>query len=97
MLEMNAGEVWTLAESYLGLRHGPMSAIRPDTLVVAFLSSDPLVRAYERDLLARARPQGPRRGPRGRGRGRSRRASSPRPTRSLARLRAPARRARTRT
>jgi tagatose-6-phosphate ketose/aldose isomerase len=51
MLEMNAGDVWTYAESYLGLRHGPMSAIRPDTLVVAFLSSDPLVRAYERDLL----------------------------------------------
>jgi len=52
MLEMNAGEVFTFAESYLGLRHGPMSAIRPDTLVVAFLSSDPLVRAYERDLLS---------------------------------------------
>jgi tagatose-6-phosphate ketose/aldose isomerase len=51
MTEMNAGEVWSYAESYLGLRHGPMSAIRPDTLVVAFLSSDPLVRAYERDLL----------------------------------------------
>jgi tagatose-6-phosphate ketose/aldose isomerase len=51
MLEMNAGDVFTFAESYLGLRHGPMSAIRPDTLVVAFLSSDPLVRAYERDLL----------------------------------------------
>jgi tagatose-6-phosphate ketose/aldose isomerase len=48
---MNAGEVFTFAESYLGLRHGPMSAIRPDTLVVAFLSSNPLVRAYERDLL----------------------------------------------
>ncbi len=28
-----------------------MTAIRPDTLVVAFLSSDPQVRAYERDLL----------------------------------------------
>ncbi|HEY8232475.1 MAG: SIS domain-containing protein [Burkholderiales bacterium] len=52
MLEMNAGDVWTYAESYLGLRHGPMTAIRPDTLVVAFLSSDPLVRAYERDLLS---------------------------------------------
>ena len=52
MLEMNAGEVFTFAESFLGLRHGPMSAIRPDTLVVAFLSSDPLVRAYERDVLA---------------------------------------------
>jgi tagatose-6-phosphate ketose/aldose isomerase len=52
MLEMNAGDVWTLAESYLGLRHGPMSAIRPDTLLVAFLSSDPLVRAYELDVLS---------------------------------------------
>jgi len=51
MLEMNSGEVFSFAESYLGLRHGPMSAIRPDSLVVAFLSSDPLVRAYERDLL----------------------------------------------
>lgn len=51
MLEMNGGNVWTHAESYLGLRHGPMSAIRPDTLVVAFLSSDPTVRAYELDLL----------------------------------------------
>jgi tagatose-6-phosphate ketose/aldose isomerase len=51
MLEMNSGDVFTFAESYLGLRHGPMSAVRPDTLVVAFLSSDPLVRAYERDLL----------------------------------------------
>lgn len=52
MLETNAGDVWTLAESFLGLRHGPMSAISPDTLVVAFLSSDPRVRLYEMDLLA---------------------------------------------
>jgi tagatose-6-phosphate ketose/aldose isomerase len=51
MLEMNSGEVWTLAESYLGFRHGPMSALRPGTLLVAFLSSDPLARAYELDLL----------------------------------------------
>jgi tagatose-6-phosphate ketose/aldose isomerase len=40
-----------MADSYLGLRHGPMSAIRGDTVVVAFLSSNPLVRAYEADLL----------------------------------------------
>jgi tagatose-6-phosphate ketose/aldose isomerase len=52
MLETNAGGLWTLAESFLGLRHGPMSAISPDTLVVAFLSSDPRVRPYEMDLLA---------------------------------------------
>ena len=51
MLEMNDGRVWTLPESYLGLRHGPMSAVREDSLVVAFLSSDPLVRAYEADLI----------------------------------------------
>jgi tagatose-6-phosphate ketose/aldose isomerase len=51
MLEMNDGRVWTLPESYLGLRHGPMSALRADTLVVALLSSDPLVRAYEADLI----------------------------------------------
>lgn len=51
MLEMTAGNVWTLAESSLGLRHGPMSALRKDTLVVAFLSADPVVRAYETDLL----------------------------------------------
>lgn len=58
MLEMNGGEVWTFAESYLGLRHGPMSAIRPDTLVVAFLSGDPVVRAYEVDLLLELRRKG---------------------------------------
>jgi tagatose-6-phosphate ketose/aldose isomerase len=48
---MTGGQVWTLAESYLGLRHGPMSALHDDTLVVAFLSSSPVARAYELDLL----------------------------------------------
>jgi len=51
MLEMTGGQVWTLAESYLGLRHGPMAALHRDTLLVAFLSSAPLTRAYELDLL----------------------------------------------
>jgi tagatose-6-phosphate ketose/aldose isomerase len=48
---MTAGKVCTTSETYLGLRHGPMSAVHPDTLVVCFLSSDPLVRAYECDLI----------------------------------------------
>lgn len=52
MLEMTAGRVPTMAESYLGLRHGPMSFVHADTLVVCFLSSDPLLRAYESDLIA---------------------------------------------
>jgi len=58
MLEMTAGEVWTLPESYLGLRHGPMSAVRRDTLVVALLSIDPVVRAYEVDLLRELQGKG---------------------------------------
>jgi len=51
MLEMTAGHVRTFSETYLGLRHGPMSAVHDDTLVVCFLSSDPLARAYEADVI----------------------------------------------
>lgn len=51
MVEMTAGKVWATSESYLGLRHGPMSAVHPDTLIVCFLASHPLVRAYECDLI----------------------------------------------
>lgn len=51
MLEMTAGAVATLCDSFLGFRHGPMSFAHPDTLIVCFLSSDPLLRAYECDLL----------------------------------------------
>jgi tagatose-6-phosphate ketose/aldose isomerase len=50
-LEMTAGRFPVLAESYLGLRHGPMSFIRPDTLVLCLLSSDPVRRLYEKDLI----------------------------------------------
>jgi tagatose-6-phosphate ketose/aldose isomerase len=55
MLESNGGRVVTLTDTFLGLRHGPMAAVREDSLVVAFLSSDPVVRAYERDVLAELR------------------------------------------
>jgi Predicted phosphosugar isomerases len=51
MLEMTAGEVTTMSETYLGLRHGPMSYIHRDTLVVCFMSSDPTLQAYETDLV----------------------------------------------
>jgi tagatose-6-phosphate ketose/aldose isomerase len=51
MLEMTAGRVASLAETYLGLRHGPMSYVHPDTLIVCFLSSDPTAQAYECDLI----------------------------------------------
>lgn len=51
MLEMTSGRVVTGCETYLGLRHGPMSSIHNDTLVVCFLSADPTVRAYELDVV----------------------------------------------
>ena len=51
MLEMTAGRVPTMCETYLGLRHGPMSYVHEDTLVVCFLSSNSTLRAYEADLL----------------------------------------------
>jgi tagatose-6-phosphate ketose/aldose isomerase len=51
MLEMTGGQITTMCETYLGVRHGPMSYIHDDTLVVCYLSSHPTLRAYEADLL----------------------------------------------
>jgi tagatose-6-phosphate ketose/aldose isomerase len=51
MLEMSGGAVTTMAETFLGLRHGPMSALNRPSLVVAFLSAQESVRDYEYDLL----------------------------------------------
>jgi tagatose-6-phosphate ketose/aldose isomerase len=52
MLEMTAGQIPTFPETFLGLRHGPMSAVHDDGLIVCFVSSDSIVRAYELDLIA---------------------------------------------
>jgi len=51
LLESTGGRVRAFAETYLGLRHGPMAAVHRDTLLVCFLSSDRLVRAYEQDVI----------------------------------------------
>ena len=51
MLELTAGRVTTVCETYLGFRHGPMSYVHDDTLIVCHLSSDRTIRAYELDLL----------------------------------------------
>lgn len=51
MIEMTAGAVATLVESFLSVRHGPMAAIDPGALVVLFLSDDSVPRAYEADLV----------------------------------------------
>jgi tagatose-6-phosphate ketose/aldose isomerase len=51
VVELSAGMVTSIAESPLGLRHGPMSSVDGDTLFVAFLSSEAQRRGYEVDLL----------------------------------------------
>jgi tagatose-6-phosphate ketose/aldose isomerase len=51
MLEMTAGHFPVVTETYLGLRHGPMSFVKADTLVLCLLSSDPVRRLYEIDLI----------------------------------------------
>jgi tagatose-6-phosphate ketose/aldose isomerase len=51
VVELSSGKVTTLAETQLGLRHGPMSSVDSQTVFVSFLSSDARRRGYEIDLL----------------------------------------------
>jgi tagatose-6-phosphate ketose/aldose isomerase len=51
VVELSAGKVTTLAETPLGLRHGPMSSVDGQTVFTAFLSTDARRRGYELDLL----------------------------------------------
>jgi tagatose-6-phosphate ketose/aldose isomerase len=58
LLEMTSGQVAALSETFLGLRHGPLSFVRADTLVLCLLSSSPETRRYELDLLNELRAKG---------------------------------------
>src|ERR1043165_9636952 len=51
VMELTGGRVIALTESFLGLRHGPLSAIDRDTLLVGFLSASERRRAFELDLI----------------------------------------------
>jgi D-galactosamine 6-phosphate deaminase/isomerase len=55
ILEMSAGRIPVMPETHLGLRHGPMSFLRPDTLVLSIVSTNRLRRRYEEDLLTELR------------------------------------------
>lgn len=55
VLELNAGRIHTIAQSPLGLRHGPLSSLDAATLVVAFLSGEEPRAQYEIDLLTELR------------------------------------------
>jgi tagatose-6-phosphate ketose/aldose isomerase len=57
-LELTAGSLYTMSESAMGLRHGPMSAMDGETLFVSFLSSDERRLRYEIDLLKEVHAKG---------------------------------------
>ncbi|HKU90241.1 MAG TPA: SIS domain-containing protein [Steroidobacteraceae bacterium] len=49
--ELTNGTVATCFDSPLGFRHGPKTFINGRTLVIGFVSNDPLTRKYDHDLL----------------------------------------------
>lgn len=51
VLELSAGKVKSGSETFLGVRHGPLSAFDGKGLLIALVSSDPRVRRYEVDVL----------------------------------------------
>jgi tagatose-6-phosphate ketose/aldose isomerase len=58
VLEMTAGQIMSMPETFLGLRHGPLSFLRKDTLVLCILSNDPQKRRYEEDLISELHQKG---------------------------------------
>ncbi|MEO6104344.1 MAG: SIS domain-containing protein [Pseudoxanthomonas sp.] len=56
--ELTNGAVATCFESSLGFRHGPKTFVTDKTLVVVFVSNDPLTRRYDHDLLDELRQDG---------------------------------------
>lgn len=51
LLELSAGQVQTMSQATLALRHGPMAALNRETILVSFVSSQAARRRYELDLL----------------------------------------------
>ena len=51
IVELTAGRVMAMPETFLGFRHGPVGFLREDTPILCFLSSDPQKRLYEEDVI----------------------------------------------
>ena len=58
LLELTDGAMVTSADTPLGFRHGPKTIVTARTLVMVFLSNDPLTRRYDLDLLDELRRDG---------------------------------------
>lgn len=58
LLELTDGGIVTSFDSPMGFRHGPKTVVNEETLVVVFVSNDPLTGQYDRDLIAELRADG---------------------------------------
>jgi tagatose-6-phosphate ketose/aldose isomerase len=58
VLEMTDGQIATLAETFLGVRHGPLSFVDESSLAVFLISGQGLRRRYERDLMTEVKAKG---------------------------------------
>ena len=58
LMELSDGAVVTAFDTPMGFRHGPKTIVTDRTLVVVFVSNDPLTRRYDRDIVAELRRDG---------------------------------------
>jgi len=58
LLELTDGAVAAISNSPLGFRHGPKTFVTKNTLVVVFLSNNPLTRRYDLDLVRELKADG---------------------------------------
>jgi tagatose-6-phosphate ketose/aldose isomerase len=58
LLELSDGKVVSAFDSALGFRHGPKTIVDRNTLVVVYLSNDPLTRRYDLDIVEELRADG---------------------------------------
>lgn len=58
LLELSDGQIVTAFDTPMGFRHGPKTILNRETLVVVFVSNDPAVARYDRDLIAELRADG---------------------------------------
>ncbi|PXA84843.1 sugar isomerase [Nostoc sp. 3335mG] len=58
LMELSDGAIVTAFDTPLGFRHGPKTIVKDRTLVMVFVSNDPLTRRYDLDIIAELRADG---------------------------------------
>ena len=58
LMELSDGAIVTAFDTPMGFRHGPKTIVTAETLVVVFVSNDPLTRRYDLDIVEELRADG---------------------------------------